>query len=187
MILITRIRQLIKDTRGVAAIEFALFLPLLVVLFLGGFELSRYILINQKTEKSAYAVADIVAQQTSVTKAQLDQIILAASEIMRPYDIGNNGRIILTSVYKNGTANEPTVQWQYVGGGTLTKDSKVGKVGQTAVLPGNLTLNDKDNVIVAEFYYEVKPLFAHSGLGPSSLYKFALFKPRLGLLTTPPS
>ncbi|MDA5193917.1 TadE/TadG family type IV pilus assembly protein [Govanella unica] len=186
MVIRRKIRQLLQDQRGIAAVEFALILPFLILLFLGGFELSRFLLINQKVDKSVYAVADIVSQQTSVTNAQLGQIILAASEIMRPQPIGNKGRIILTSVYKNGS-NAPVVQWQYAGGGTLNRESKIGKVGKPATLPGGLTLNDKDNVIISEFYYEVTPLFTGSAMLPSSLYKFALFKPRLGLLTTPPS
>lgn len=178
--------RIVRDERGIAAVEFALMLPFLILLMLGGFELSRYLLINQKVEKSVYAVADIVSQQTSVTNAQLNQIILAASEIMRPHDIGPNGRIILSSVYKNGT-NAPTVQWQFTGGGSLDVASKIGAPGNSATLPGSLTLNDKDNVIVAEFYYELSPILSNTTILPSSLYKFALFKPRLGLLTTPPT
>src|SRR5690606_7705726 len=121
------------------------------------------------------------------TKAQLDQIILAASEIMKPYSIGDKGRIILSSVYKSEDSGTAEVQWQYSGGGSLARDSRIGTTGQTAHLPGDLTLDDKDNVIIAEFYYELSPIFKSSGLKPSHVYKYALFKPRLGLLTTPPS
>lgn len=179
-------RKLRQDETGVAAVEFALMLPFLLLLLVCGFELSRYILINQKVEKSVYTVADIVSQQTSVTTAQLDQIILAASEIMRPHDIGGKGRIILSSIYKSGDS-PPTVQWQYTGGGTLNRSSQVGSANAQATLPNDLDLNDKDNVIVAEFYYEITPLLTGTAIAPASLYKFALFKPRLGLLTTPPS
>lgn len=179
-------RQLWSDDNGAAVIELALTLPLLLLLFFGGFELTRFILITHKLEKAAYTVSDVVAQQTSVTTAQLGQIMSAATEIMEPYAIGNKGTIVLSSVYQSGS-NPPTVQWQYAGGGSLAQSSNIGVIGGNASLPGGLTLNDKDNIIITEVFYTFEPLFPGWEIGPSNLYKYAIFKPRLGALTTAPN
>jgi hypothetical protein len=181
-----RKRPLWTDDEGAAVVELALTLPLLLLLFFGGFELTRFILITHKLEKAAYTVSDVVAQQTSVTMSQLEQIMSAASEVMKPYEIGDRGTIVLSSVYQNGS-DLPTVQWQYAGGGTLTHGSNIGVVGGPAALPGGLTLNDKDNIIVTEVFYTFEPLFPGWEIGPSNLYKYAIFKPRLGALTTAPN
>lgn len=171
-----------------AGMEFALVLPLLLVLCFGGFELSRFILISHKLEKAAYTVTDVVAQQTSITTAQLGNIMSAASEIMQPYDFRENGVIVLSSVYQSGSVNPPTVKWQYTGGGSLSgAASKVGYVGGYATLPSGLTLADKDNVILAEVFYKFSPVFAGDVITPSDIYKTVVFKPRLGSLTTPPN
>ena len=57
--------RFLRDRRGVAAIEFALILPILVLLCLGCFEVPRYVLIWQRIERAASGVSDLVAQPTS--------------------------------------------------------------------------------------------------------------------------
>ncbi len=181
-----RDRNIFSCCRGIAATEFAVALPFLLLLMLGGMELSRYVIMHQKLEKVAYTVADVVSQSDSVTVAQLDQAVLAAATIMEPYDFSPSGVVFISSVYKSG-ANAPTVRWQYSGGGVLSRTSQIGVVGANAVLPNGLTLNDKDNVIIAEVFFSYEPFLAGGIFADDvDLYKVTIFKPRLGALTTPP-
>ena len=181
-----RIRNIISCCRGVAATEFAIALPFLMLLTLGSAEMSRYVVMHQKLEKVAYTVADVVSQSDSITIAQLDQAVLAAATILEPYDYSPHGVVYISSVYKSGTA-APTVRWQYHGGGVLTQASQIGTVGSQASLPNGLTLNDKDNIIIAEVYFNYEP-FISGGIFADDVdvYKVTIFKPRLGALTTPP-
>ncbi len=179
-------QRFLRSCHGVVATEFALMAPLLLILFMGGFEISRFLLVQQKTEKLAYTMADVVTQNSSLTQAQLTSMMNAATEIMKPYTFGGSGIVMVTSVYQNGTVNPPTVNWRSTGGGTLARTSKLGSVGGYATLPGLLSLNDNDNVIVAEVYYVYTPLFS-SVVGTQDVYKAIVFKPRLGLLTSTPA
>lgn len=180
------ILRLYRCQSGVAATEFAIALPFIMGLMLGGFELSRYVILHQKLEKVAYTISDVVSQSDSITTAQLNQAVLAATTIMQPTVFAPDGIVFISSVYKNGTA-APTVRWQYSGGGTLSRSSQIGVTGGTATLPNGLALNDKDNVIISEIYYRYSP-FLGGGIfvSPFDIYKIAIFKPRLGALTTPP-
>ena len=81
----------------------------------------------------------------------------------------------------------PVVNWQYVGGGSLSRASLIGVVNGNATLPAGLTLNVKDNVIVAEVFYRPTPIFLTESWAATEIYKSAIFKPRLGALTTPPA
>jgi Flp pilus assembly protein TadG len=180
-------RHFFSNASGIVATEFALMAPVLLLLFLGGFEVTRFILLQQKTEKVAYTIGDVVTQNTTITNAQLAQIVTAASQIMQPYTFGANGVVIVSSVYQTGTVNPPTVRWRYTGGGTLARTSTVGNVNGNATLPAGLTLNDKDNVIIAEVYYRYSPMFSGGVVGTQDIYKSTVFKPRLGALTTPPT
>lgn len=177
---------LLDDERGIAMVEFALALPFLLLLFMGGFEVNRYILLHQKVEKTAYTVADVVTQSTSVTQSQLNQIFTAAEEIMQPYAFGGDGIVIVNSVYK-GSGVSPVVRWRYSGGGTLARSSQLGEVGGTASLPEGLTLNDSDNIIIAEVYYRYHPVLEGTAVTEADIYKTAIFKPRLGALITAPN
>ena len=174
---------------GVAAMEFALLAPLLLLMGFGAFEVTRYLLVEEKSDKIAYIIADVIAQDTTttLTLSELNDVMAAATKIMDPFPFGASGYVIVSSVSRTGSTNPMKVAWQYKGGGTMVRPSKVGVVNGTAVLPGNMSIADKENVIVVEVYYMYTPLFAAGYVNALELYRTAIFKPRLGALTTAPT
>ena len=172
-----------RAQEGIAYLEFAIALPLIIGMLLGAVEVTRYILIAQKVEKVSVTVSDIVAQQSTIGTTQLNQLITAAGQVMKPYSFDSNAYVIISSVYKSGTA-PPVVKWQYTGGGSWIKSSQVGFTGSTATLPQGFSMVDKENVIIAEVFYNYQPIFGSNVLHGSQLYKYAIFKPRLGDLTS---
>jgi hypothetical protein len=64
--------------------------------------------------------------------------------------------------------------------------SKVGEIGQDAKLPADFMLDDKDNIIITEVFYNFTPVFKTVFTGPFVVYRTALFRPRLGALTSAP-
>jgi hypothetical protein len=170
----------------VAAVEFAFMFPVLMLFLLGSFELSRYIIVNQKIDHVAYTAADVVGQETMITTAQLNDIMSAATEIMDPFEFNENGIVIISSVEQDPD-NGPVVRWQRMGGGTLNKNSRLGEEGDVATLPDGFTLNDNDNVIVAEVFYDYLPSITEEFFASRENYKVAFFKPRYGALTTAPN
>lgn len=179
-------RTYLENSKGVAATEFALLLPVLLALVLGSYELSRFIILNQKLDHVAYTTADVIAQETSITVAQINDTMSAAAEMMDPYGFGADGIVIVSSVYQD-PVDGPTVLWQVSGGGTYARASAIGDEGEPAVLPEGFTLNDTDNVIVAEVFYNYVPTLTEEYFGSRENYKFAIFKPRFGALTTAPN
>lgn len=182
-----RLRHFHRDEGGIAVVEFGLALPLLMTLFYGTIEITRYILIVQKVEKLAHTVADVTAQSQTVTVASLNQVMLAASDIMNPYSLSTNGRILVSSLYRAADANNATVNWRYEGGGTLSANSQIGTVGATPNVPGGFTFDQRDNLISAEVYYRFSPLISSQFFGTTTIYRSAFYKPRLGALLTQPS
>lgn len=172
--------------RGVAATEFALALPFLMAFLLGSFELSRYIIVNQKIDHVAYTTADVVGQETSITTAQLTDIMSAATEIMDPFVFEDQGIVIVSSIEQDPTEG-PVIRWQRMGGGTLDRDSLLGEEGDVAELPDGFSINDNENVIIAEVFYNYIPVLTEEYLSTRENYKFAIFKPRYGSLTTAPN
>jgi hypothetical protein len=177
------LRDIARDQTGLAYLEFAVTLPFLIAMLLGGVEVTRYILIAQKVEKVSVTVSDIVSQADTITTSDLDNLVMAAGQVMQPYSFDGNAYVIISSVYKTGT-NSPVVNWQYSGGGSWIKSSQVGSVGAIANLPDGFTMVDRENVIIAEVFYNYQPIFGSNILNVSQLYKYAIFKPRLGDLST---
>lgn len=173
--------------RGVAAVEFALTLPIWITMLLGMADGSYCLIVNERTDRIAYSVTDIVTQYQTITLANLNDIVQAASQLMNPFPFGANGVVIVTSVYQPAAGN-PIIEWQYTGGGTANLTSKIGATGGSASLPNGLVLNANDNVIISEVYYKFTPMFVAEGLFSSgTVYRTAVYKPRLSPLVTPPT
>lgn len=173
--------------RGAVAMEFALSIPIWIIILLGSSDATYMMIISQRVDRVAYSVTDIVTQSETLTLADLNNILLAAGQLMQPFDFGAEGIVVVTSLYK--PAGQPTqISWQYKGGGSLARNSKIGLVGSTPVMPNGLVLNDNENVIVSEVYYNFSPMFMNVGvLAEGDIYRIAVYKPRLSPLITPPT
>ena len=80
------VKRIQTDNKGVAAIEFAMILPLLAVLFLGTFELGQALTVDRRVTQAASTSADLVAQNEQVDDDDLAAISSVADAIMSPYD-----------------------------------------------------------------------------------------------------
>jgi len=176
---------------GVALIEFALVLPILILMLVGMLELTYYSLINQKLDKIANSMADFVTQGSTVSVTDLNTFGQAVPQIMRPYTF--TGTIVFSSVANFAVPTAPClitntscISWQraILGGSS----SQIGSVGGGATLPAGYTVSSGQNVIVAEAYLQYTPILSASSnfiaaFTPQTLYKIAIYKPRQGTLT----
>lgn len=178
-------RRFAGDEKGVAGIEMGIITPVLLLLLCGGGEFFVYGRAHFQAAQMASTVADAISRYESVTSADIASIFSVSSNVMGTDDFKQNGYVILSSVSR-ASGSAPTVKWQCKGGGLPTA-SRIGDVTKTAALPGGLALDATDDVIIAEVYYQHQPLF--KSFVPNfekQIYKTAVFRPRLGSLTTAP-
>jgi len=172
---------------GVSAIEFGLLLPMLITLLIGSLEVTFKLWSTQKAEKLAVTLSDVVAQSEEVQGTDITALTDVVDKIMEPFAFGTKGKVIITSVYREvGEDTKPKVNWQCPGPGSYSATSKLGAAGADATLPQGFELNEKENVIVAEVFYEYEPLAPGLLFDKDAIYRRALFKPRLGVLVDPP-
>ena len=67
-------QQFSKDEKGVSAVEFALILPLMIVLLFGVIELSSLLTVDRKMTSVTSTVADLVAQDNIVDTGELENL-----------------------------------------------------------------------------------------------------------------
>lgn len=181
-----RLRRFAEGAQGVAAIEFALVLPIVLLLLLGCFEVPRYVMIYQKVARTSSGIADLVAQADEpLTKNQMDDIFTAGKTMMQPNDVVANGRIYVSSI-NNPSGNGVTVTWrrQY---GSLNVNSAF-TVGQnpTSALPAGLAPISNEEVLVAEVFFNYTPVFSNLIYSGSQLTKVSYTRPRNHNLNTEP-
>jgi Flp pilus assembly protein TadG len=179
----SRIARFRDDCRGALFAEAAIALSVLATLTLGGIEVARYIILNQKLERVAATIGDLVTQAQAITSADLDSVFAAAEHVATPFDLSNDAVVIVTSVSATG-ANPPVVSWQYSGVGALVASSTIGTTGAAATLPADFEVRSGENVIVTEVFYNYTPWIAPEVTNATQVYYRSFYRPRVGPLTT---
>jgi Flp pilus assembly protein TadG len=189
------LRRFAKGQHGLAAVEFALVLPLVLLLLLGCFEVPRFVLIYQRIARTAHSVSDLVAQADEpITTAQMQDIFKAGKVIMSPYDVIADGRIYVSSINNPGGAGVK-LTWQTDNGGAVGTASKLGTPPTNPAtpppapqnLPAAITPLSNEEVLVAEVYYNYKPIFTNLIYSGTQLYVVAYTRPRNKNLNTKPN
>src|ERR1700755_649992 len=80
-----RLVVLWRNRSGVAATEFAVIVPLMLVLFFGVVEFSTAVAVDRKVTIVARTLSDLVSQNTAVTDAQFTNFFNAGNAVMSQY------------------------------------------------------------------------------------------------------
>lgn len=194
------LRRFCVAQQGVALIEFALVLPIIILFFLAGSELAHYIYTNQKAQNAAYNVLNLVNQQNHLSPSDLDQLTSIVPYVMDPIDITNRYGVFVTAIQKDSGVDTPYVMWNYRSGASAgaSRFSSNGACRDRnngispSALPG-FTFADGDQVIAVELYVPYEPLvdnaITRSLLSPENgnLYFFVTARPRKGSFQFCPS
>lgn len=164
-----RIARFHKERRGVAALEFAILLPLMLALYLGGTELSTGVSVQRKVNLTASALADLASQFTTIQNADMTNILNAASDIIAPYAASNLAATVSElSIDANGNA---TVVW------SDSVNGQARPVGQTVTIPPSLAVPNS-YLILGEAVYTYNPTYAYAVTGTLSLNDQIFMGPR---------
>ena len=89
-----------RNRRGVAAVEFAFILPLMLLIYLGSAEVTQALMASRNATLVARTLADLIAQQANgvnVTDTELSQAFSAANAVMAPFSTASL-KMTITSV-----------------------------------------------------------------------------------------
>ncbi|WP_375450144.1 TadE/TadG family type IV pilus assembly protein [uncultured Devosia sp.] len=141
------------DATGVAAVEFALILPIMLLLYIGAVEASSLISMDRRVQTIAGTMGDLVARANGkISACEIKDYFQAASGIMAPYPVGDTKQIV-TSVFvkPNGTTE---IAWSKAAGGATPHVA-----GQTYPLPAEMkAISLNTYVIVSEATYDYLPI-----------------------------
>ncbi|RJT38768.1 pilus assembly protein [Mesorhizobium waimense] len=118
----TRAMRLYADRRGVAAIEFAFIVPVLLVMYFVTMEASQAIETSKKVSRIGSMVADLVTQQNTITKADLDAIMQIGTSTLQPYN-RSTPKIIITAIEVTTDAEVKVVWSRKLVDGTSAVDA----------------------------------------------------------------
>jgi Flp pilus assembly protein TadG len=185
--------------RAVAALEFALVLPVLALLLLAGVDLSLWFINKFRLDNAAQSLGNIVAAAQTLplsafpasfcagTSTSLNYFAIAYT-MSSPLGVcGTQGATIISGITNNGTTT--TISWQERNGNAVAYPSLFGTPGKTLKLPAGYSVPSGHSIVATELYTDLSPwkfsLALMPGPGPTSLYSYAIYEPRSGTLATP--
>lgn len=171
------VRRLHRDRSGLALMEFAISLPILLLLATSGLELANYVITGKRISETAILIADNASrmgaqsaiQNRPISEAEINDVFIGADLQSGGLQIARHGRVILSSLQQNATGGQ-TIKWQRCFGG-LDHPSSWGKEGDGATnnsFPGmgpdtnRVTASAGEAVMVVEITYQyqrITPLF----------------------------
>jgi len=141
-----KLRRLFRlNERGMAAVEFALVFPIMLLLYWGAVDISQLLTADRKVTSVAGTTADLVAQAETLQSADLDDIYEAAATILSPLP-NVDLSIVVTSITVDEDG-DPEIDWSDATPGTTPRSSPSGlDIPEGMIVEGG-------SIVVAEVTY----------------------------------
>jgi Flp pilus assembly protein TadG len=141
-----------RDDNALAAVEFAMILPIMLTLFFGTVEFSSGVEVDRKVNLAAHTLSDLTSQSptTGVSDAELGFFFSAGGAILQPYSNAPLNEVI-SELYVDANTGNAYVQWSkaYQGGAARA-------TGSTVNIPPTLAVKGS-YLIFSEVNYLYKP------------------------------
>jgi Flp pilus assembly protein TadG len=164
-----RLGTLKDDESGLALVEFACVMPVLLLMYLGGYQLTDALSCNRKVTITARAIADLTTQNATVTTSTVNTFLSAATQILAPYKASN--AVVRVTEFQTDANGNTTVAWSKDNQGGLT-------AGSQYTLPPNIKIN-KSCIILSEVTYAYRPAVSFRIVGPLTLTDHIYMNPRV--------
>ena len=161
-------RRFACDTKGVSAVEFALVLPLMLTLYLGGAELAQAISASRKVTLVSRTVADLASQYSTISEANMTNLLNASAAVVSPFS--SSALKVTVSQVKIDANGNATIDWSKARNGTARSGS--------VTLPAALKVPNTW-LIWSEAEYSYTPTIGYVMTGTLQLKDQMYMRPRL--------
>jgi Flp pilus assembly protein TadG len=168
-----RALELPGNNKGLAAVEFAMIIPIMAMLLVGTNEFSAGVAVDRKVTIMARTLSDLTSQNTTVTDTQLTNFFNAGKAIMTPYD-SSPVQGTITELFINPTTLKARVQW--------SKGANARSAGDIVEIPEALKISGT-YLILSEVKYKYVPSVAWfiNKVNGITLTDISYTRPRQGL------
>jgi Flp pilus assembly protein TadG len=102
-----------RDRKGTGAIEFAIIAPLLIMAYIGCFEISVGFNVARKVSRASSTVADVLTQMQAVDTTTLNGMKDVAKAVMSPFQMTDQQYTLKMTGIKMTAPGRGEVAWSY--------------------------------------------------------------------------
>ncbi len=177
-----------RDRRGNPAVEFALFAPLLVLMFAALLEIGNLLMVHLKVWHSTVTVGDLATRTEEISEGEITDLYRVVEQVMKPYVTGGDKSLfIVTAVSRLADGYPPVLCWRRTGAGTMseTSDLTYSEGNSITQVPNDLTdmmPRTGETLVLVETFYSYTPLIFDLFSVTHTIRKRAFYRPRIGAL-----
>ncbi len=173
-----------RHAEGLAALEFAIILPVMLVTLFGAVGVTSAIAIDRKVTLIARTLSDLTSQSPNISDSDINNFFSIGNAMLTPYSAAQNPvsggplKATITEIYIDPTNGTARVQWS-------KGDSPRAKGSVVSTMPSDLIGKDANNKILPDQYFilgEVSYLYAPSilpGVASVPLQEATYTRPRV--------
>jgi Flp pilus assembly protein TadG len=165
------LRRFALDQSGVSAVEFAILLPLMLTMYLGGVEISQAVSADRKTTLVAHTVGDLTAQAANVSTADMTNVLNAGAAVAYPF-LPANLKVTVTSVCIDTNGSIATAAWSKTLNGAIRTGNVTSSIPTALMVPNT-------SLIWGEASYDYRPTVGWTITGTLTLRDKFFLRPRL--------
>ena len=171
-VLLSLLGRLFRAETGLAAVEFALILPILITIWIGGVEVTQGLSVDRRLNNLASAIGDLVSRSKAIDYAGVDAIFEIDEGALFPFSTsGLSMRVTAVNVDANQKA---LVVWSRAKGPKGART--IGENLNTLIDIKLRTANTQ--IIMAEVFYTYSPAVGYVITGDVALDDRVYFTPR---------
>jgi Flp pilus assembly protein TadG len=100
-----------RDEAGLAAVEFALLLPVMTLLFFGMLEASDLLTVKRRITTATNSLVDLASKEPAITKSELDDLMVGVMRIIEPSDTSTVTMKVVSLTRGTGPSDPVVVHW----------------------------------------------------------------------------
>jgi len=168
------LRRVFRAETGMAAVEFALILPIMLTIWIGGVEVTQGLSVDRRLNNLAATIGDIVARCKAINSSDINAIFALDEAALAPFKTA--GLTMRVSAVNVDNDKKATVGWSQAEGseGVRPKDQTL----DTSIIPPDLRV-ENTQIIMAEVFYTYSPALGYVITGDVNLDDRVYFTPRL--------
>lgn len=159
-----------RNDDGLAAMEFAIILPVMLLLSMGAIELTDALAARRKVTLASSALSDLIAQQREIDGTYADNAFAAVSMIMEPFASDGLGSVVSSIVVDKD--RNAKVAW------SLAKHKTPLRKGDPYTLPEQLRVANS-SVVIARVNYSHNPMIGYTLTGAINMSEVTYARPRV--------
>lgn len=145
-----RARDFRRDARGMAAVEFAMILPMMLMILFGTIQVSTGVAVDRKVTVLTRTISDLISQASSITDTDISNSFAMGAAIMTPYS-STPMKAKISQIYIDPTTLVAKVKW------SKATNTSAHACNEVVTVPTGLAIGGT-YLIMSEVNYDFQPV-----------------------------